>query len=138
MKLVLTAFFCVAIFVSCSAQDINVNNCKKWIQLTSSSTCNTIAIICKASIQTVKQKLFVYYFNAGLIRLLGRIKISLLLKIQWKMYEMLYEKIVYKHNMTGRECLKVEGHSYKLRTGFIKQRSIKSCKIMIDVYYDAN
>jgi hypothetical protein len=54
--------------------------------------CLSIAVI-----QSVSHAL--QYFNARLIRLVGQIKISLLLKIQRKLHPILYFKIVYKHNM---------------------------------------
>ncbi len=38
-------------------------------------------------------------FNEVLIRLVSWIKITLLLKIQWKQHQILYKKIVLKHNM---------------------------------------
>ncbi len=40
------------------------------------------------------------FSNAWLIRLGNQIKISLLLKTQWKQHHILYVKIVYKHIMT--------------------------------------
>ncbi len=39
------------------------------------------------------------YFKAVLVRLVIRIKITLLLKTQWKLHNILYVKIVYKHNV---------------------------------------
>jgi hypothetical protein len=39
-------------------------------------------------------------FNAALIRVVSLIKITLLLKKQWKQHRILYLKIVSKHNMT--------------------------------------
>ncbi len=41
----------------------------------------------------------IIHFNAAIIWLVSQIKITLLLKIQWKQNHILYVKIVYKHNM---------------------------------------
>ncbi len=46
---------------------------------------------------------YLHIFNTVLIRLVSWIKITLLLKIQWKQHHILYIKIVYKHNMTPRK-----------------------------------
>ncbi len=48
------------------------------------------------------------FFNAGFIRLVAQIKISLLLKVQWKQHHLLYVKIVYKHKYDAKKnpCLK--------------------------------
>jgi hypothetical protein len=61
-------------------------------------------------------------FNTGLIRLVGRIKIILLLKIQLKHHHILYVKIAYKHSVRCRKStLKVrEAHV------LIKDRSNKA------------
>jgi hypothetical protein len=49
-----------------------------------------------------KMKFFLNIFNAGFMRPIGQIKMSLLLEIEWKHNHILYGKIVYKHDLTSR------------------------------------
>jgi hypothetical protein len=64
------------------------------------------------------------FFEARLIRLVGRIKITLLLKIQLKQHHILYVKIVYKH--TDRSTVKEEGHG-----SLIKEKSTKDAPSLV-------
>jgi hypothetical protein len=58
-------------------------------------------------------------FNAGLIRLVGQTKISLLLKIQQKQHNILYLKIVYKYNITLKKVHAQRGGKMKYNLGKI-------------------
>ncbi len=44
-------------------------------------------------------------FNVKLIRLVGWINLSLLMKIQWREHHNLHVKIVYKHDITNTQTL---------------------------------
>jgi hypothetical protein len=48
-------------------------------------------------------------FNSGLKRLVGRIKINVGLKIQWKHNHYLYSKIVYNAKLMQRKAQRANG-----------------------------
>ncbi len=67
----------------------------------------------------------VHFFNSVLIRFVGQIKITLLLKIPWKQHHISYVKIVYKQNMMCKKVLAQLGRV------LIKGRSIKADEMCV-------